>query len=85
MWEQNERTKNKNDYNQIADITQCSVTCGPGYKTRSAICVNQNGKMVNPNECDPQTKPQDMRIICNKDPCWRKVFEDVFQLKYFFF
>lgn len=74
MWEQNKRTIKK--YKQIADITQCSVTCGPGYKTRSAICV-QNNKMVNPSECDAQKKPQDMRIICSNDPCWRKVFEDV--------
>lgn len=53
---------------------QCSVTCGSGYKTRSAVCV-QNNQVVNSNECDAQTKPKDMYSGCQLDPCWRKVFD----------
>lgn len=52
---------------------QCSVTCGSGYKTRSAVCV-QNNKVVNSNECDAQTKPKDVySSSCQLGPCWRQV------------
>ncbi|XP_055309435.1 A disintegrin and metalloproteinase with thrombospondin motifs 9-like isoform X3 [Sitodiplosis mosellana] len=56
---------------QFGDESACSVTCGSGYKTRSAICV-QNNKVVNVNECDAKTKPKDIYSSCQLEPCWRK-------------
>lgn len=63
-----------NYYCCVEKNRQCSVTCGSGYKIRSAICV-QNNKVVNANECDAQNKPKDTYNNCQMDPCWRKVYE----------
>lgn len=57
---------------------KCSVTCGMGKKTRSAICVHQQ-QIVNFSECKDQTKPKDIIINCSMDPCYRKVFLFSFQ------
>lgn len=52
---------------------KCSVTCGMGTKTRSAICVHQQ-QIVNFAQCKDQPKPKDIYINCSMDPCYRKVF-----------
>lgn len=67
--------KHNKQTKHMLKMRQCSITCGSsGYKTRSAICV-QNNKVINENECDAQSKPKDIYSSCQMDPCWRKVFE----------
>lgn len=62
------------DCNRNSNIenTKCSVTCGMGTKTRTAICVHQQ-QIVNFSQCKDQPKPKEIYINCSMDPCYRKV------------
>lgn len=48
--------------------TECSTTCGRGYKSRTVQCLDWTNTVV-PNEfCDPANKPKHMRR-CKKKSC----------------
>lgn len=55
----------------IGEWTECSETCGGGYKTRSVVCVHQVEaslqEVMSFDSC-PGTRPI-TRMSCNKDTC----------------
>ena len=61
-----------NDW-EYSEWGQCSVTCGRGYRSRTARCVNsQSGREVSPTRCDRRRR-QLTDESCEGPPClsWR--------------
>ncbi|XP_033957715.1 LOW QUALITY PROTEIN: ADAMTS-like protein 4 [Pseudochaenichthys georgianus] len=51
-----------------SDWSTCSVDCGVGRRTRSVLCVSDQGNEVNEKECSTGASPQGSEE-CNMGPC----------------
>lgn len=49
-------------------LSQCSVDCGVGRRTRSVRCVSDQGSEVNEKECNSRIRPRGTEE-CNMGPC----------------
>lgn len=52
----------------LSVLSQCSVDCGLGRRTRSVRCVSDQGSVVNDKECNSRLRPQGTEE-CNMGPC----------------
>lgn len=66
---------------KVKTWNNCSTSCGNGYQTRSVICTNSNGKVLQNKFCENfnYIKPKSYRF-CNRGSCpqwklseWSKV------------
>ncbi|XP_043274071.1 papilin [Venturia canescens] len=57
-------------YTWVTDeFSECSSTCGGGYKSRRVMCVKRRDNApVDDNLCDRQLEPDDTEL-CGNDPC----------------
>ncbi|KAM4742660.1 A disintegrin and metalloproteinase with thrombospondin motifs 15-like isoform 2-T2 [Anableps anableps] len=52
----------------IGTWSQCSKSCGRGFKRRSVRCITENGLNLPRNHCSGKRKPQELDL-CNLTPC----------------
>lgn len=57
-------------YSWKSEFSQCSVTCGEGYKVLLIRCVRDlDGETMASDSCDHTTKPSAEHTSCRRDPC----------------
>uniref|UniRef100_A0A8B9L0N7 ADAM metallopeptidase with thrombospondin type 1 motif 7 n=1 Tax=Astyanax mexicanus TaxID=7994 RepID=A0A8B9L0N7_ASTMX len=49
--------------------TECSATCGTGFKRQVVHCIERMSGIVEEHYCDPATRPDDKRVHCRAEPC----------------
>lgn len=52
----------------IGTWSQCSKSCGRGFKRRPVRCITENGLNLPRNHCSGKRKPQELDL-CNLTPC----------------
>lgn len=54
-------------------LSQCSVPCGVGQRTRDVKCVSNLGDVVDDEECNMKLRPNDIEN-CDMGPCAKSWF-----------
>ncbi|XP_062868970.1 A disintegrin and metalloproteinase with thrombospondin motifs 7 [Trichomycterus rosablanca] len=64
------------DGNSVSDFqwkhgawTECSVTCGRGFRGQVVHCIERLFGIVEEHYCDSSTRPDDNRVSCNAESC----------------
>lgn len=56
---------------QFGNWSACSVTCGDGIQSRNAVCVDRNGRHLDPGHCNARQKHVQKQCHRPACPSWR--------------
>ncbi|XP_077203070.1 A disintegrin and metalloproteinase with thrombospondin motifs 12 [Paroedura picta] len=59
---------------KAGEWSQCSASCGGGFKTRAAYCVDvRDSRALRPFHCQLKGRKPQLNVSCNPEPCleWR--------------
>jgi len=58
-------------------MLQCSVSCDKGMKQRYVTCINSRGEVVDAEDCDQVTKPEETATCLSTRACGNRSKVDV--------
>lgn len=53
---------------EFGDWSECSSSCGEGFKRRLVVCRFNNGTVINESKCKSQDKPE-LTLKCSEHSC----------------
>ncbi|XP_066516201.1 A disintegrin and metalloproteinase with thrombospondin motifs 1 [Hoplias malabaricus] len=54
---------------QVGPWSECSKTCGRGFRKRALRCIGQDGRTMANDGCDPKDRPRPVLDLCIQSAC----------------
>lgn len=53
----------------LGEWSECSKTCGRGFRKRPLRCIGHDGRTLTHESCDPKGRPRPLLELCNQAAC----------------
>ncbi|XP_036413434.1 A disintegrin and metalloproteinase with thrombospondin motifs 1 [Colossoma macropomum] len=54
---------------QVGEWSECSKTCGQGFRKRPLRCVSHDGRTLSNDRCNAKDRPRPLLDLCIRSPC----------------